>query len=116
VRNPGRTLVFVNSIHCIRRLLPLLQVRVCVLVNNTLAAKQIDIFIVVVVKNACLGLACSNATSCLCLVQSFVHHDLVFVCLCVVLIGIQRQRLKNLDRFRETAHCVLIATDVTSLF
>ena len=63
--NRGRTLIFVNSIHSIKRLLPLLQL--------------LDV--------PAWGLYAKMQ---------------------------QRQRLKNLDRFRSTAHSVLLATDVAA--
>eukprot|EP00039_Didymoeca_costata_P010368 m.139618 g.139618 ORF g.139618 m.139618 type:complete len:242 (+) comp14802_c0_seq1:1228-1953(+) len=64
-KHPGRTLVFVNSIDCIRRLLSLLQL---------------------------LGIPAHA-----------LHANMQ-----------QRQRLKNLTRFKERDVCVLIATDVAA--
>ncbi|WFD27428.1 RNA helicase [Malassezia nana] len=65
LRYPGRTLVFLNAIDGVRRLVPLLTT---------------------------LGLA------------AFPLHGQLQ----------QQQRLKNLDRFRKTPHCVLLATDVAA--
>ena len=62
---PGRTLVFVNSIHCLHRLISL------------------------------FGLLRFPAFS--------LHAKMQ-----------QRQRLKNLDRFQSSKHCVLIASDVAA--
>ncbi|XP_047002062.1 ATP-dependent RNA helicase DDX24 isoform X1 [Schistocerca americana] len=64
-RHPGRTLVFCNSISCVRRLTQLLQLLQC----NPLP----------------------------------LHANMV-----------QRQRLKNLDRFRNDPNSVLLATDVAA--
>jgi len=62
---PGRTLVFVNSIHCLHRLISL------------------------------FGLLQFPAFS--------LHAKMA-----------QRQRLKNLDRFQQNGHCVLLASDVAA--
>eukprot|EP00842_Homolaphlyctis_polyrhiza_P004654 jgi/Hompol1/518/HPOL_001515-RA len=64
-RYPGKTIVFVNSIDAIRRLVPILTI----------------------LKIQVYGL----------------HAEMQ-----------QKQRLKNLDRFRESTHAVLIASDVAS--
>lgn len=64
-RHPGRTLVFVNSIACIRRLLPILTL----------------------LRVPAWGLHASMQ---------------------------QRQRLRNLERFKQMKNCVLIATDVAA--
>lgn len=65
LQNPGRTLVFVNSIDSIRRLVPLLTL----------------------LKIKCYG----------------IHSQMQ-----------QRQRLKNLDRFKQNSNCVLVASDVAA--
>lgn len=65
LRYPGRTLVFVNTIDCIKRLLTILQ------------SLKIPVY----------GL----------------HAQMQ-----------QRQRLKNLDRFKESGNCVLVASDVAA--
>lgn len=65
MKHPGRTLIFCNSIGCVRRLVTILSILNC----NTVA------------------------------LHSSLH---------------QRQRLKNLDKFKENDNCILIATDVAA--